>query len=470
MTQEIEAKLEKCESCEYVGVDVTREVTVDKEGKRKEGNLLCPICYADGKAVKERLKNHSVPATLTDVKATFQKWLYLDGDTEVIDVFLACSIDRLLPGDPIWLLFISPSGGSKTEIVRSNTTSLAYTLDSLTAHTLVSGKMQRNAEGTQEPVTGILKEIDGKVLIIKDLTVILTKRQEERDEIFSQLRCLYDGYLEYGFGTLDKPIRIPASIGLVAAVTPSVDQYSKMYVQLGERFLKIRHSPDGEKATAKAMSNLGKEEEMRLDLSSVVDRFLRLLPRNKIENASEQQLRYIQKLAHATAILRTPVSINFWRYEVNSALTPNVEYPTRLSKQLLKLTYALAMVRGKTVVDSYDLKTVQRVARDTTYPNRIRILKAMKDKNESYSTRQVADLSDIPLSSCWRELKELEYLNVVKYEKYEEYANTYANSKRHEPEKDGWQLRNETLNVLWIDLPETILSKSVSLNPSEANM
>ena len=353
----------------------------------------------------------------------------------------------------MWLFFISPSGGTKTEIVRANQTEMAYTLDSLTSHTLISGKLKKDEEGNLMPVRGILPQIDGKVLIIKDFTMILSKRIEERDEIFSQLRGLYDGYLEAAFGTLDEPIRVNANIGLIAAVTPAVDQYSKMYVQLGERFLKLRHHPDREKATAKALENLGKEHQLREELAYITKRFLNNHSFIEPKKISDTYFGEIQRIAQATAVLRTPVSINFWRYEVNSSLTPSIEYPTRLSKQLLKLAYALAVVRGKNQVTDQEMNTIRRVARDTAYPNRIKILQAMKEAKKNYTTREIMDATNIPLSTCWRELKELEFLSVVEYNKYEDSANKHCASK------DGWTLKDDSLKII---LPKQFLVSQTS--------
>lgn len=396
----------------------------------------------------EQIKNEQnlPPANLEELKETYQKWLYLDGDHEVIDVIYSCFIDRKLPGDPLWMALISPSGGTKTEIVKANQTKHAYTLDSLTAHTLISGKIERDEEGNAYPVEGILTEIDNKVLIIKDFTIILAKRQEERDEIFSQFRGLYDGCLEFAYGTVKEPIRVKAQIGLVIAVTPAIDQYSKLYVQLGERFLKIRHQPNSAKATDKAMQNLGKEEQMRQELTTIAQRFLNSLKDFNINPVSEKHFIEIKKLAQATAILRTPVSINFWKYEINSTLTPSIEYPTRLSKQLLKLANALTVVRGKKTPTNDEIETVRRVARDTVYPYRIKILAAIKD-GKPYITREISAKTGIPLSTCWRELKEMEYLGVLKYEKVEEEINQYRPLK-HIPEKDGWTLTKKSLKIL----------------------
>ena len=280
-----------------------------------------------------------------------------------------------------------------------------------------------------------MKQIDGKVLVIKDFTVILNKRREDRDEIFSQLRSLYDGYIEFAFGTSAKPIRIDAQIGLIAACTPAIDAYSKLYLQLGERFLKIRHDPDSEKATTQALKNLGKEAQMREELARATERLLKHTG-GEVKPISEKHLTAIKHIAQSVAILRTPVSISFWKFEVNEAAQPMIEYPTRLSKQLLKLAYALAVVRGKTEVTDEELRTVKRVGRDTCVPNRIKILEAMKNTTDQYKTSILADETKIPLATCWRELKEMEYLGVVEYEKAEDSVGIYG-ALKHFPEKDG---------------------------------
>lgn len=79
---------------------------------------------------------------------------------------------------------------------------------------------------------------------------------------------------------------------------------------------------------------------------------------------------------------------------------------------------------------------MKRVARDTCVPNRIKILGAVKKIKDQYTTRKLVDETKIPLTTCWRELKEVEYLGVVEYDKAEESSGTYGNP-RHVPEKDG---------------------------------
>jgi hypothetical protein len=125
--------------------------------------------------------------SLKDVKSVFHRWLYFGNDDCIIAVTLAAACDRMIPGDPVWLLLVVPSGGTKTELLRSLTKWNVYNLDSITTHTLVSGKVMKTKDGIA-PVQGILPKLNDKILIIKDFTIILTKRNDERNEIFGQLR------------------------------------------------------------------------------------------------------------------------------------------------------------------------------------------------------------------------------------------------------------------------------------------
>ena len=376
-----------------------------------DNDLVRMVENATGYIARDKEENQ---LKLSELKDVFKKWLFIGSDEEVIDVILSAAVDRRIKGDPLWMALISPSGGTKTELVRSLKNDDIYTLDSVTAHTFISGKVDKDEEGKPIPVLGILKEIDKKVLVIKDFTVLLGKRREDRDEIFSQLRSLYDGYIEFAFGTSAQPVRIEANIGLIIACTPAIDTFTKMYLQLGERFLKIRHHPDSKKATHKALQNLGKEEQMRDELIDATSRFLKYLNFDDTPTISEMYSLLIEDISLSVAILRTPVPINFWKFEINDAAQPVTEYPTRLVKQLMKLAYSLAIIRGRKNVTKEDLETVKRVARDTCVPNRVAVIKNMlTPPNAQFTTSTIARNAKIPLATCWRELKEMEYLGLV---------------------------------------------------------
>src|SRR5690242_11176366 len=48
----------------------------------------------------------------------FARWLYLP-DPDVVLVVLAAVVANRLPGDPVWLLIVGPSGGGKTEVINA---------------------------------------------------------------------------------------------------------------------------------------------------------------------------------------------------------------------------------------------------------------------------------------------------------------------------------------------------------------
>ena len=72
---------------------------------------------------------------------------------------MATAISICLPGDPVWLFIIAPAGSSKTELLRSFTGNLIFSLSTITPQTLISG-----LKGVKD--ADLLPKLDGKVLII----------------------------------------------------------------------------------------------------------------------------------------------------------------------------------------------------------------------------------------------------------------------------------------------------------------
>jgi hypothetical protein len=211
--------------------------------------------------------------------------------------------------------------------------------------------------------------MDGKTLVVKDLTTLLNSSEENRTEIYGQLRSIYDGFFEKGFGTLPKKVSINARIGLIAGVTEIVDKYSAMHSTLGERFLKIRSNPNKWKAAEKALLNEGKEMEMRQELRNATTTFLSNLRFDRTPALTRHQETEILKMSMYTALMRS----NIWtRYDHGEIVDMDIissEVPTRLAKQLKKLAKLLSIVRGHPdKITERELSTLSRVARDTAEP------------------------------------------------------------------------------------------------------
>lgn len=367
------------------------------------------------------------PKTFEELLRTYRHWLFLTkDDEEVIAVILASALDQDLPGDPIWIYVIGVPASKKTKLVRATSKyHRIYTIDSLTTNTFISGKVAKNKEtGEFFPVAGILQDLNGKVLV-KDFTVILSLPDVARTEIYGQLRGIYDGYLERAVGTLRKPIRVEARLGIIAAVTPVIDHYTKAHSLLGERFLKTRITSDqNDESTQKSSENLGHEMKMRMDLAEATAYYLDLVSKKrKDQQLSKEQNQTLILLAKYVAVMRARV---FGRYEHGRVVDLELsepEVPTRVVKNLKKLALGLAVVRQHENLTDEDVKTVKRVARDCAIPLRQRLVEKLAmlevtiiGKSNSTPASAISDQTNLPLNTVENELAKMVILKIVQVE------------------------------------------------------
>lgn len=345
--------------------------------------------------------------TLDKLKTTFSKWLYIKDDLFLPTVMaVALSID--LPGDPLWLFLISPPGGSKTEILRSLRDEKVYTVSTLTPHSLISGLQQ--AKGNID----LMPKLDGKLLIIKDFTSILTMPDRDRNEIFAQLREAYDGYMEKYFGSGVKKKSCEAKFGLLAGVTPVIDMYQVVHQLLGERFLKFRIRTSESHAIAKAEDLAGQEEQMRAELQQATTDCLK----HHREHARGQTTMppeiaaQIRALANLTAKMRSPVVRDRKHIVV---YTPECEIGTRLVKQMTKLSIALACVHNRTTVTDEEYGYLKRIATDTIPTRRLTLVKELTTwyGGDDPTSKEVGDAAKLPTSTATEMLENLWMLNLV---------------------------------------------------------
>ena len=380
----------------------------------KDMRLGCPA-DCKGSGGKSPIKFAWSPLNLEETKKTFTKWLCFEMsngklDTELLDIVFAIMKEREFQGDPIWAHIVAWSGGTKSEILRAVSAYKSVDIDSITSHTLISGKLITDPEtGKQRPVKGLLASLDGMRLIIKDLTTILQIDAKERYLIFSQFRGAYDGYYAAAYGTWDKPIKLDVLFTILTGVTPAIDYHGNLSVILGERFFKIRHNIDRKKATKKAMQNAGKEKQMRKELKAVTLRFLSNLEVPEDVELEEKIFNKILHLALFVAQIRMAIPESSWRSALigmTSDFETAPEYATRLSKQLLKLIKMLAIVRGRKKVTDEDYNTTVRVAFDTCPPTRLAIILYLY-KHPQSTIEEISKKLHLKIDKTKRRLAEL---------------------------------------------------------------
>jgi hypothetical protein len=349
-----------------------------------------------------------------EVTEAYRKWLHLPSD-EALQVIFGSVFANKMQGDPIWVFMIAPPGGSKSELLMSlSKHPIVESTTSLTPHTLVSGA---NFSGGADP--SLLPKLNNRVLVIKDFTTILTMHYSSRDEIFGVLRDCYDGKTEKTFGTGLKRSYV-SHFGILAGVTPKIEEFGVMHQSLGERFLKYRINT-GEKTLSeadrirRALQNINRENQMREELCTIANRVLSTPLPEKIPSIPPEIFEYIVNLAQTTAMMRGVVERD--RYTQQVIYKPAIEVGTRLAKQLAKLAIGVAVFLQKPKVDLETYALIRRVALDTA-PDRVeelvrRLWEGCKGKEDVMKTAEVSAVTRLPIATCFRVLQDLELLRLV---------------------------------------------------------
>jgi len=344
---------------------------------------------------------------LSEVKKTIKNWLYLEDDT-VIDVILATQVANQLKTDPNWMLIIGPPSHAKTELLRSlDGHPKVCFLSNLTPSTLVSGL--RFKKGQKDP--SLLLTLDGKTLVLKDFTSILSMRSEAQQEILGQLREVYDGQYSKAFGT-GKKIDWEGHVGLLGAVTPVYDKHYSVIGTLGDRFLLFRTgNTDGRKTGLQAQKVVGREDQMRGEIRDTVHKFL-----DQFNDLSGIQFKHnedvnslIVDLASFIALGRLPVERDYRNQTV--LYQPLPEGTPRLVKQLMQLGMGLILIHGKPGMDIDTFEILKKVGRDLLPSQRLKILKYFYEEGiittTWQKTKEVADGVNLPGSTVKLILEDL---------------------------------------------------------------
>jgi hypothetical protein len=287
-------------------------------------------------------------------------------------------------------------------------------LTSLTPKTLLSGASQ---VGGGDP--SLIPRLDGKVLIIKDFTSILSMHYASREEILGALRDAFDGKTSRGFGT--GVIRsYESTFGLIAGVTPAIEMFSKMHSSLGERFLRYRIPfrgtiNVGEDIIAMAIANISREEDMRSDLCCVADEALNVeVTKEEMPTMPPAFAKRIVGLAQYVASLRATVVRE--KYTREMQFKPVAEIGTRLAKQLGKLAFGLGIFYRTEELGEEQYKIVVKAARDTIPDMNEEIIKKMwmEERDGFITANRVAELTRLSPGTCRTIMQDLTLLRVLK--------------------------------------------------------
>ncbi len=352
------------------------------------------------------------PMSLAGAHLIVRHWLGNKYDLSAFDAMLSTvAALRLDTADPLWMMFVTGSGFTKTETVIAAEGAgaiITSTIASEGALLSASSKKEREKNCTG----GLLRRLGSRgVLVIKDFTTILSMSREVRGMVIAAFREIHDGKWERNVGVSggNSPLWV-GRIAVIAACTTAWDAAREVVSSMGDRFVIFRlDSTTGRlEAGRQSMANIGHEGEMRAALKDAVAGVIAGMDPSPIVLTAEE-VEQILHAANLTTRCRTAVETDF-RGEVTDAHAP--EAPTRFAKELAQI------VRGACAIGMERTKAMSlaiRCARDSMPPMRLAILKAIQTLGRA-SPSEVREAINKPWHTVKRQLDALHLLGVLSEE------------------------------------------------------
>jgi len=346
--------------------------------------------------------------TLEDAHAVFRRWLGTEYDMDALDAVLAAVAVERLDGDPVWLLVVSGSGNAKTETVASLAGIGAVLVSTITSEgALLSATAKK--ERAEDATGGLLRKLgDRGVLVVKDVTSILSMSTELRGQVLGALREVYDGSWSRNVGTDGgRTLDWSGRLVLVGAVTTAWDRAHAVIASMGDRFVLLRmDSTQGrQEAGRRAIGNTGSEVQMRAKLAEAVTAVIAGMDYAEV-HPTQAEAGALLAAADLVTLARTGVEYDY-RGDVVDAHAP--EMPTRFAKQLTQVLRG-GIAIGMERLDA--LRLAIRCARDSMPPLRLAIVDDVAN-NPDATTAEVRKRLEKPRATVDRQLQALHMLGVL---------------------------------------------------------
>ena len=357
-----------------------------------------------------RQQNAPPRCTLAEVHDVFRKWFGATYDTDTIDAVMAAAAAERLAGDPLWLLVISGPGNTKTETVQSLAGAGAHVTSTISSEGALLSASPRKSHA-KTATGGLLRKIgDRGILVIKDVTSILSADRNTRAGVLAALREVYDGRWERNVGTDGgQSLLWSGRITIVGAVTTAWDVAHAVVSVMGDRFVSIRSdSTTGRsKAGIRAIRNTGGETTMRAEIATAVGGLIGLIAADKTWALENDEVEQLVAAADIVTYARTAVERDF-RGDVINSHAP--EMPTRFAKQLAQMVrggLALGMDRQAA------LRLALRCAADSVPQLRIEILLDLASNPRGRAIDVSRNITK-PYRTVRRELEALHMLGLLR--------------------------------------------------------
>jgi len=269
-----------------------------------------------------------------DFQTTLAKHLIID-DWQGVTILMAVAATHKAKANMLWLRLIGASGTGKTEVLRTLLSQNDYCTP---GETFTPAALRRGYHPKGEELPRMLERWNGKLVITKDFAPMLTKKSEDRTEVFGLLRSVWDGTLDADYGSEEGHIHQEAWFDWILGTTPYIEHQRSLDAQLGSRFIDLHwQQPKDYQATVKrAIANDPQLHAIQKELADSMGKFLGAV--NIEEGNLNLDYTWIADIARLTCVARTVVNRDIHQDVVD---LPEAEMPTRLSQGLARIVKGL---------------------------------------------------------------------------------------------------------------------------------
>lgn len=285
----------------------------------------------------------------------------------------ATSLDICLADETplVWFIVVGEPGSDKTQTVLNlRKSSISKFVDNLTAQSFISGYIN---DKTGEQPADLLPELDGKVLVIKDMTSLFSERDEKVKAVLGALQSIYDGAYARSIGTRGL-VEYASRFSILGCITPLALQKHHRYMSLiGSRFLVNRILPLSSEAYDKGFNLIWNNTNRKFLMESLEKLILEHIEDIattplQLEAETTDQQDYINRLAQLLAKGRSVIYYGKCTSSDDSQEDSQkgtgqiqTEQPWRGVYQLRNLGRALTRVHGRQAVTDHELELLHRV-------------------------------------------------------------------------------------------------------------
>ena len=334
------------------------------------------------------------------LKLFHQVSLYLsfdDPDALLAAMATAISVEDT-DGEPLWLMLVGPSSGSKTETIRMVAKVADRQVSDLTLAGLLTQRPGKNGPGPRHGLLAQLGDDCNAFVTISDMSSLLGRGNisgQTQTGVFEALRDIYDGAYQRQMDRVS-----PAWTGritMLAAVTPAIDQMRTHAEALGPRwvYFRLQQLDDSQRAlVGHTVANRTNLNEQRADVAEQVDAIIKRA-RHRLLGGGADLSDHIEQVVLKGANLATYGRATVPRdYRGQIEGEAHWEEPGRLTQQLLKLARGLAALG---IGDEAVERVVRRAALSCMPSTRLAVLEVLagQDAEEWLSTNQIATITKL---------------------------------------------------------------------------